>query len=167
MLEPKLILAPIDFSESSHEAFEVAINVASRYGADLLLYHAVPVVPRLPQNISIFEEGRYEEELIKDAESQLAALAAKVEEAGVKARSMVTLANDAAMEIVRIAEHEKVGLIIIATHGRTGWRRLSFGSVADKVVRTAHCPVLVFRTEAASASATEEGKHSAAAAPAA
>jgi len=163
MLEPKLILAPIDFSDSSKEALDVAANIASRYGAELLLFHAVPVMPRLPQNVSIFEEGNYERELIKDAETRLDALVAKVGETGVKARSTVSLANDPAMDIVRIAEQENVGLLVIATHGMTGWRRLAFGSVADKVVRTAHCPVLVFRSEAAAVPAAEGHKQSAAA----
>jgi nucleotide-binding universal stress UspA family protein len=51
------------------------------------------------------------------------------------------------MEILRIAEHNHADLIVIATHGMTGWHRLVFGSVAEKVVRLAHCPVLVMRAE--------------------
>jgi nucleotide-binding universal stress UspA family protein len=46
---------------------------------------------------------------------------------------------------VRIAEHENADLIVIATHGMTGWRRVLFGSVAEKVVRLAKCPVLTIR----------------------
>jgi Universal stress protein family len=47
------------------------------------------------------------------------------------------------MEILRTADAERVDLIVIATHGLTGWRRLAFGSVTDKIVRTADCPVRV------------------------
>jgi universal stress protein A len=50
--------------------------------------------------------------------------------------------GEAAPEILRIADKEQVGLIVIASHGLTGWRRLVFGSVAEKVVRQAPCPVL-------------------------
>jgi universal stress protein A len=53
--------------------------------------------------------------------------------------------GDAADEIVRIGEEEKADLIVIATHGMTGWRHLIFGSVAEKVVRRAGCPVLTVR----------------------
>jgi nucleotide-binding universal stress UspA family protein len=49
------------------------------------------------------------------------------------------------MEILRITEHNSADLIVIATHGMTGWHRLVFGSVAEKVVRLASCPVLVLR----------------------
>jgi nucleotide-binding universal stress UspA family protein len=51
------------------------------------------------------------------------------------------------MEIVRIAEDEHADMIVIATHGMTGWRRIPFGSVAKKVVEEAECPVLVLRAQ--------------------
>jgi nucleotide-binding universal stress UspA family protein len=73
-------------------------------------------------------------------------LADKVKQGGISARSTVSLANDAGMEIVRVAESENVDLIVMPTHGMTGWRRLAFGSVTEKVVRTAECSVLVLRT---------------------
>ena len=58
------------------------------------------------------------------------------------------------MEIIRVAESEKADLIVIATHGLTGWRRLAFGSVTDKLVRTAACSVLVLRAEVAASAAS-------------
>ncbi|HEY6328990.1 MAG TPA: universal stress protein [Blastocatellia bacterium] len=51
------------------------------------------------------------------------------------------------MELLRIAEHNQVDLIVISTHGMTGWHQLAFGSVTDKVVRLATCPVLVLRAQ--------------------
>jgi nucleotide-binding universal stress UspA family protein len=51
------------------------------------------------------------------------------------------------MEVLRVAEHQKADLIVIATHGMTGWNRLVFGSVAEKVVRLAHCAVLIIRSQ--------------------
>ena len=59
----------------------------------------------------------------------------------VGTRSAVTT-GEAAPEILRIAHQEHVDLIVIASHGRTGWRRLVFGSVTEKVMRQATCPVL-------------------------
>lgn len=155
MMNPKLILSPIDFSDASAVALDVASDVASRYGSEILLFHAVPVIPRLPQGVSIFAEGDYEKELTKNAEDRLGEFVSKLTPKGIKARSLVGLANDAAMEIVRTAESEKVDLIVIATHGMTGWHRLPFGSVSDKVVRTADCPVLVLRSAGAGADASQ------------
>jgi nucleotide-binding universal stress UspA family protein len=57
----------------------------------------------------------------------------------------VGTANDVPMEIIRVAEHRSPDLIVIATHGTTGWNRLVFGSVAEKVVHLASCPVLLLR----------------------
>lgn len=149
MLHPKLILSPIDFSDSSLEALDTARDMAGRYGSAILLVHVVPVIPKLPSDVSIFNEGTYEKDLLRDAEQRLTALAEKLKTEGITARTTVGLANDAAMEILRTADAEKVDLIVIATHGLTGWRRLAFGSVTDKIVRTADCPVLVLRKNAA------------------
>jgi len=59
-------------------------------------------------------------------------------------RQIVVL-GEAADEIVRMSEEQRVDLIVIATHGQTGWRHMVFGSVAEKVVRLAPCPVLTIR----------------------
>lgn len=152
MLQPKRILSPIDFSQDSLEALDVAQDVATRYGSELILMHAVPVIPKLPPDVSSLHEGDYERGLIKDSEQRLEELASKARANGLTVRATVGLANDAAMEILRTAEQEMVDLIVIATHGITGWRRLAFGSVADKVTRTADCPVLVLRKSAAAQS---------------
>jgi nucleotide-binding universal stress UspA family protein len=148
MLAPTLILSPIDFSEPSMEAFETALDLAARFGSDLLLVHVVPAIPKLPRDVSIFKEHEYEQELIRGAERRLNELRDKVSAKGMRAKSVVGLANEPGMEIIRIAEHEHADLIVIATHGMTGWHRLAFGSVTEKVVRTAGCPVLVLRAPA-------------------
>src|SRR5208282_4065575 len=114
--------------------------LASRYDSELLLAHVAPVIPKLPSGVSIFHEGEYERELTQDAEKRLAELVQKYAGKGIRARSIVGMANDAGMEIIRIAEHEHVDLIVIATHGMTGWRRLAFGSVTEKVVRASSSP---------------------------
>jgi nucleotide-binding universal stress UspA family protein len=156
MLPPKLILSPIDFSDHSHEALDTATNLASRYGAELLLVHVVPMLPRLPSPATIFNEAAYEQELHKDAVRRLDELSAELAAKGVKARTEVGTANDVAMEIIRIGEHNNVDLIVIATHGMTGWHRLAFGSVAEKVVRLAPQPVLVLRAVAEGKSASSK-----------
>jgi nucleotide-binding universal stress UspA family protein len=147
MLPPKLILSPVDFSDPSHEALDTAAGFALSIGAELLLVHVVPMLPRLPSPATIFNEAEFEQELHKDAEKRLSALADKLRAKGLKARFEVGTANDVGMEIIRIGDHNKADMIVIATHGMTGWHRLAFGSVTEKVVRLSHLPVLVLRAE--------------------
>ena len=147
MLPPKLILSPIDFSDPSHEALDTAADLAAGVGAELLLVHVVAMLPRLPSPATIFNEAEFEQELHKDAEKRLALLADKLRARGLKVRTEVGTANDVGMELIRIGDHNKADLIVIATHGMTGWHRLAFGSVTEKVVRLSHLPVLVLRTE--------------------
>jgi nucleotide-binding universal stress UspA family protein len=145
MLIPKLLLSPIDFSDSSLRALEVAKDIAKQFGSTILLLHAMPVVPKLTKDLGVLNQGVYELELLKNARLRLGDLAEKVQQAGLQARSTVGLSNDAASEITRTAETEQADLIVISTHGLTGWRRFAFGSVAEKVVRTGPCSVLVVR----------------------
>lgn len=148
MMPPKVILAPIDFSDSSRKALDVATDMASRLAASLLLVHIVPAIPDLPEGISIFKEGEYDSELHKTASKQLSELATTLENKNLNVRTEIGTADDVGMELVRIAEHDNVDMIVIATHGMTGWRRIAYGSVAQKVVEQAACPVLILREKA-------------------
>jgi nucleotide-binding universal stress UspA family protein len=162
MLPPKTILSPIDFSDPSNEALDTAADLAARFDSELRLVHVVPMLPRLPSPAAIFNEAEYEQELHRDSVDRLTELVARLTAKGVKARSEVGTANDVGMEIVRLAEHSNVDLIVIATHGMTGWHRLAFGSVAEKVVRLAGCPVLLLRAETAGKPASSAGARTAA-----
>jgi nucleotide-binding universal stress UspA family protein len=97
----------------------------------------------------MFKEEEYEESLEGAAAKRLSEMAAALGQKNVKARTEVGLANDVGMELVRIAEQDHADLVIIATHGMTGWRNIAFGSVAKRVVEEADCPVLVLRAKAA------------------
>lgn len=145
MFAPKLILAPVDFSEPSQEALKTAEEMAKAFGSELLLVHAVPAIPRLPSPAEFFHEGKFEDALHKEAEERLTKLAQRLSESGLRARTEVGIANDVGMEILRIAQHNHADMIVIATHGMTGWHELALGSVAEKVVKMATCPVLVLR----------------------
>ena len=148
MMPPKLILAPIDFSDPSRAALDVAVDMASRFGAELLLVYVVPAIPDLPKDVSIFKEGDYDKSLENKDAQQLKELAATVANKNVKVRTELGTGDDVGMELVRIAENDHVDMIIIATHGMTGWREFAFGTVAEKVVKQADCPVLVLRAKA-------------------
>ena len=132
MLPPKMIMSPVDFSEHSHEALNAAIEMAHCFGSELCLVHVVPAIPKLPSPGTIFHEAEYEQELHKDAKNRLDELAQKISNSRVPARSIVGTANDVSSELLRIAEHNNVDLIVIATHGMSGWHKLAFGSVTEK-----------------------------------
>jgi nucleotide-binding universal stress UspA family protein len=122
--------------------------MASRFGAELLLVYVVPAIPDLPKDVSIFKEGDYDKSLENKDAQQLKELAATVANKNVKVRTELGTGDDVGMELVRIAENDHVDMIIIATHGMTGWREFAFGTVAEKVVKQADCPVLVLRAKA-------------------
>jgi len=143
------ILSPIDFSDPSQAALETAASLAKQFSAELLLVHIVPAIPDLPSSVSMLKEGQYDESLHKDAATRLAEMAQKLTQAGIKAESAIGTANDTAMEIIRIAEENNADLIVIATHGLSGLHQLVFGSVTEKVLREAQCPVLVMHTKKA------------------
>jgi universal stress protein A len=143
MLPFKKILWPTDFSEPSFKALEAAIELASKFSAELYAVHVVsslPVVPG-PSGPTSFNVSLYEEELQESAKASLKEIIEKKIPRSIKTHPLIT-EGLVADEIVREAKRQKVDLIVTATHGERGWRHLIFGSVAEKVVRMAPCPVL-------------------------
>jgi nucleotide-binding universal stress UspA family protein len=143
MLPFKKILCPTDFSEASFVALKRAEELARHFAAELIVAHVIPTLPGPhsfpdPQASFNFDVPLFQQELAIKAEQMLKDL---VSHHKVGTRNVVTT-GEAAPEIIRIAQQEHVDLIVIASHGLTGWRRLVFGSVAEKVVRRATCPVL-------------------------
>ncbi len=147
MLPPKVIVSPIDFSVHSDDALKTAIDLASHFGSELCLVHVVPALPNLPSLRSFFKEGEYEQTLQVDAEKQLAQMVKEIARRGINAKYALGTANDTGMEILRTAEHHHADLMVIATHGMSGWHQMAFGSVAEKVVRLASIPVLLLRAQ--------------------
>ncbi len=147
MLAFKRILAPIDFSDYSQVAAQTAAEIASKFGADLILFHAMPAVSDLPA-VEIFKEGEHRAELREEAEQRLQTLAERLSAENIRVETEIGEANEAGMEILRAAEANRADLIVIATHGMTGWRAVAFGSVAEKVAEQAKCPVLILRAQA-------------------
>ena len=143
MLPIRKILCPSDFSEPSQKGVEAANELAEHFSAELILISVItPVYPvGAPGVPASYKVDEYYEEMIDFADHSLRDLEKEKTAPGVKTQRFVARGN-AADEIVKRAESEKVDAIVIATHGWTGWRRLVFGSVAEKVVRAAPCPVI-------------------------
>lgn len=141
------LLYATDFSAASRPAFRLAQGLARAFKSELVLCHAyerptplmagdVPVPARVLDDI--WAGAR------KEGLRRLAALVRAAREAGLRASPLLVEGPPAAA-IVRAASRKKVGLLILGTHGRTGVQRMLIGSVAERVVRTANCPVLTVR----------------------
>jgi universal stress protein A len=143
MLPIRKILCPTDFSEPSFKGIEAASELAEHFSAELLLISVVtPVYPiGAPGVPASYKVGEYYEDMVEYATQSLEDIEKEKIPEGVKTQRFIDRGN-AADKIVKRAESENVDLIVIATHGWTGWRRLVFGSVAERVVRFAKCPVV-------------------------
>ncbi|MGH7962367.1 MAG: universal stress protein [Candidatus Binatia bacterium] len=148
-MQLKIILVPCDFSESAEYACGWALGLAEQWGAKLLLLHAVtPVAPvTAPDGMAVVDFPRLETELIADAEKRLRALVAGKGTTTGPVDTRVVMGNPF-WEICQTAEQEHVDLIVMGSQGRTGLAHVFLGSVAERVVRHAPCPVLVARRPA-------------------
>ena len=142
-LAPRWILVPTDFSENSRRAFPLASALAAEFGAKIILAHVKPGIPmtgEIPLNFT---------------QQQIDAIHAQAETRLRKFRSehfgeeldttTLVLEGEAHQCLVKAIASDDPGLIVIATHGHTGWEHALIGSTAERVVRHAPCPVLVVR----------------------
>ena len=150
------ILVPVDFSPHAEHAFTYATTLAERFGAKLALLYVVDdsfVTGGWSSEIYVSNVPELMENLIADADRRLATLKASVAALGLTVETAVIRGRPAPA----IVEHAKNGgfdLIVMGTHGRTGVSHVVMGSVAERVLRKAPCPVLTVRaTEALEASA--------------
>ena len=149
-MQIRQILAPTDFSECSKQAVACAYELAQTFGAKLVLLHVVEELPSYIGFIPPAGAAMLLEDLERQARLDLVEVLPEAEAAGVEVTRQVVMGSPA-HEIVEVATAEKVDLIVIATHGRTGLSHLVMGSVAERVVRTALCPVMTIRSMAATA----------------
>jgi len=141
MLPFRRILCPTDYSEAASAALEKACELARHFGAQLYVLH---VVPPLGSEAG-YEVGAlpdFERERLDTATTELVAFMAQHDTSGVSVHTLVKMGN-APTEIELAAQQEEIDLIVISTHGTTGWRHLVFGKVTEKVLRQTHCPLLV------------------------
>ncbi len=144
---PKRILIATDFSEGSREALDYAVVLAKYFGADLYLFHAFELLPyRIPEEAASVRPGAFEwvRTLREEEEKKLEALLGEVHQSGTPARSLFKKGVPY-REISLAAKEISADLIVIGTHGRTGLDRLMMGSVAERVIRGAPCPVLLVK----------------------
>lgn len=136
------ILAPTDFSPQSCQAVELALKMVARPD-QLVVLHVAP-----PQHTFAVGDPALAWQAISDedrAEELRKTLRSKFNERRFEEVRFEVVFGAPAEEIAKFAEQDGSELIVLPSHGRTGLARLMIGSVAERVVRLAHCPVLVLR----------------------
>lgn len=138
------ILVATDFSPSAARAVATATDYARHFQAQLIILHAyrvdIPVASPLTGGGYVLPDGFFEQ-IAKEARLRVERAANEVKAAGVSAIGVATDGHPATA-IVEEAKTRKADLIVMGTRGLTGLKHLALGSVADRVVRTAPCPVL-------------------------
>jgi nucleotide-binding universal stress UspA family protein len=142
---PQHVLVPTDFSAYADEALEYAIALASKLQAQLTLLHVIHSVPLWVEG----DMGRalpdvYLSQLEKQVQQGLEQRQQRIQAAGVQGHILRVHGNPF-QRIVDLARDQQMDLIVMGTHGRTGLQHVLLGSVAEKVVRLAPCPVLIVR----------------------
>lgn len=145
-MELKKILVPCDFSSYAEHALAWAVRLAQQSNARVVLVNAVPIFSHISYTeIPILVDiPKIEAELVAEGEKQLRQFLSEHNTGNVPIESRAML-GDPFSVICRVADEEHVDLIVLGSHGRTGLSHVFLGSVAERVVRHAPCPVLVAR----------------------
>lgn len=139
------ILVPIDFGESSQRTLDYARMLARPFRASLLLLHVVPnPYVTVASEIYMPPPADFLDKLRAEAQRRLTDLITAGERSELRTESLVEV-GDPLRAIVDYAKARNIDLIVMGTHGRTGVAHFVLGSVAERVVRTAPCPVLTVR----------------------
>lgn len=142
----KPIVFATDFSPASEPAFRKAVEMARKEGAELIVTHVYAPAAGLSHSgvADDLVEAEIDERMRKDVEKKLEAVLEKARAEGVRVRGEVR-AGHAPKELAVLAEASGAALLVLGTHGRTGFKKLVAGSVANDVIATAPCPVLTVR----------------------
>jgi len=139
------ILVATDFSDLSGEAVQYARSPAETYNAELVLVHVIDDAPALAFHTMELTTDIVIEDTTKNAQEHLQQFVRDHDVRAPGGLRLVTRRGNPHEEITRLASEEKAGLIVMATHGRTGLAHVLLGSVAEKVVQHSDIPVLTIK----------------------
>lgn len=142
MLDIRRILCPVDFSDASQHALDHAVMIAGWYRARITALHVRHPAFLVEPPILFTDPGGGPVATLDDAENRLHHWLSPVRAAGIGCDVMAVDGNTPAARIVEVAGRIGADLIVLGTHGRSGFERLLLGSVTERVVRTATCPVV-------------------------
>jgi universal stress protein A len=138
------ILVPVDFSEHSQRALDEAIALAQKFDAELHLLHCYQIHPAAMAPYGLVVPETFEHDIRMAALQRLSEWREKASAQGVRAQEHIT-AHFPAEEIVAMAERLAVDWIVMGTRGLTGLKHVLVGSVAERTIRLAPCPVLTVK----------------------
>jgi nucleotide-binding universal stress UspA family protein len=141
------ILVPIDFSTYAEQALDTAIALAQKLQARMTLLHVIQPPLVVGVDMPVWPSAAFVEELEAEITHDMEAYLARVTAAGL-AGEMLVVHGTPLYEILETAKARQVDLIVMGTHGRTGLSHVLLGSVAERMVRSAPCTVLVARQPA-------------------
>jgi nucleotide-binding universal stress UspA family protein len=144
-IEVRKILAPVDFSENTPAILEWAAHLAEEHGSSVILLHAYHLPVEFQQLEGAYLPADFWASVRGEAEASLEKYREDLARRGVSVATAVC-EGYAATVIVEEAADREVDLIVIGTHGRSGIKHLLLGSIAERVVQKAPCPVLTVRT---------------------
>lgn len=137
------ILVPVDYSKCSLAGLQYAIEFAKKFAARLVVLHVVDLGPQLmTDGYGVYDLSPYKEAAARASERQMRAFLRRVNFGSVPFETSAA-AEFCPEGIYRAAKKDKVDLVIMSTHGRTGLKHILIGSIAERVVRRAPCPVIV------------------------
>ena len=147
MILLKKILVATDFSEPSDAALAYGRQLARAFGAGLTVFHAAENLASRSYGGEgfVFIEPDLQSQVEAAARQRARSLISDEDRGELRAEAVVVTAISPAAAIAECARREQIDLIIVGTHGRSGVAHLMMGSVAERVVRTAPCPVLTVR----------------------
>ncbi len=143
MISLKKILCPIDHSDCSKEALKYAVTFAMKDEAKLYLLHVIDI-RSFDESLDTMTRQMPDDETMKQLKTKLFECVPEEIRNDMQVEALVVQGIPFA-EIISIAKKNKVDMIVMGTHGRTGLAHIMIGSVSEKVVRKAHCPVLTVR----------------------
>ncbi len=140
------ILCATDFSKASAPAFKRAVQLAAQNSAELTLVHVLSLAEPMASDVYLAPQVYMEVRAAarNDAQKRLKRASAQAGKSASKVRAVLAEGSPFE-EILRIARSRRCDLIVLGTHGRSGFTKLLAGSVAERVVRLAGCPVLTVR----------------------
>jgi nucleotide-binding universal stress UspA family protein len=142
MMQMQSILYATDFSDSSKAGFPLAYSLARDHGARLIVLHVLPAGTYEIVNLAQLGQGDSSRQYDDDIRRELERIQPPDDRVPMEYK---LLKGDPAVSIVKEADETACDLIVLGTHGRTGLSRVLMGSVAEHVMRSAPCPVLVMK----------------------
>jgi nucleotide-binding universal stress UspA family protein len=142
----KKILVPIDFSPLSEAALEAATGLAEQFHASIHLVHIIPEIPDF-NGSDFFPETAVLQERKETIEEKLDACKEQLMLKSVAASFSIETGNDIVGSLMRVIKREKTDMVVISTHGMSGWHPLVFGSIAEQVIKQVNCTLLLLQSD--------------------